>query len=416
MKKIYLLLAVMLAILPAHAQVITGSEYFFDTDPGVGNGTAVSVTSGDSVILSTTVPTTGLSSGFHKLYFRVQNINGEWSLYEGRTFYIQDALTPNTAQLTEAEYFFDTDPGVGNGTAFTVTPGDSIFFNTTVPTAALSNGFHKLYVRARNATGKWSLYEGRTFYILNPGNPNTAQLTAAEYFYDSDPGVGNGTAITVTAGDSLLINTTLPTTGLGNGFHSLFIRVLNADGKWSLYEGRTFYIQEPSVDMSLVEITYAEYFFDTDVGQGNGISLGITPGDSIDASFSIPENLGLGVHTMVVRCQNSLQKWSLNEPQSFMVGWPGVQEIDPNHATLFQNHPNPFSGSTSIGFNLIKGGDVTITITDLLGKTVKEIYLKEVDPGKHSVTVDRNDLGQGYYFYKMTTVDFTGTKEMVLVN
>lgn len=414
MKKILLLLAVMLAIIPARSQVITGCEYFFDTDPGVGNGAALPVTSGDSVILSTTVPTAGLTSGFHRLYVRTQNVDGAWSLYEGRTFFIQAALTPNTALLVEAEYFFDTDPGVGSGTAFTVTVGDSLSFNTTVATAGLTNGFHRLYVRARNADGKWSLYEGRTLYIQNPSNPNTGQLVAAEYFFDTDPGVENGTAFTITPGDSLLISATVPTTGLSDGFHRLFVRAQNSDGRWSLYEGRTFYTQEPNPDTGQVQITYAEYFFDTDLGQGNSISMNITPGDSIDGTFSLPENLTLGVHTVVLRCKNSLDKWSLNEPRQFMVGWPSVEEIDPNKPTLFQNYPNPFSSSTEIGFNLVKADEVTISITDLLGKKIREISLENVSPGKHYVIIDRNDLEAGYYFYKLSTKDFESTKQMIL--
>ena len=33
---------------------------------------------------------------------------------------------PVSTTLVAAEYFFDTDPGVGNGTAFTTSQGDSI--------------------------------------------------------------------------------------------------------------------------------------------------------------------------------------------------------------------------------------------------------------------------------------------------
>jgi len=414
MRNFIFLIALIFAVSASTAQVITGCEYFIDTDPGIGNGTSIAVTSGDSVIISTAIPTTGLTSGFHRIYIRAQNIDGAWSLYEGRTFFIQEAPAVNTT-LTNAEYFFDTDPGIGNGIAFSASPGDSIIITTTVPTTGLSSGFHKMFVRAKDADGKWSLYEGRNFYIQEALTPNTAQLTNAEYFYDTDPGAGNGTAFTVTAGDSLVITTTTPTTALSNGFHKLFVRVKNADNKWSHYEGRTFYIMAPPDSQSQLQLDYAEYFFDTDPGQGSATPLAITAGDSIDGNFNIPESLPMGAHQMVIRIRNSNQKWSLNEGREFLVGVPGVFDIDPEHPTLFQNYPNPFSANTKIEFNLLKKDDVVIAITDLPGNTIMEFRMMDLPPGRHSLLVDGYDLESGYYMYRMMTKDFTTTKQMVVL-
>jgi hypothetical protein len=414
MKNFLLLLALILAVSAATAQVITGCEYFFDTDPGVGNGTSLAVTSGDSVIISTTIPTTGLSQGFHKMFLRTQNINGVWSHYEGRTFYIQESLPVNTT-LVAAEYFFDTDPGVGNGTAFTTSSGDSIEINTTIPTAGLSNGFHKMFVRALDSDGKWSLYEGRNFYIQQAFTPNTAPLTNAEYFYDTDPGVGNGSAFTVTTGDSLDITTATPSTSLSVGFHKMFVRAKNADNRWSLYEGRTFYITAPPDNQSQLQLDQAEYFFDTDPGQGNGIPLAVTTSDSIEGNFLIPESLSIGTHQMGIRVKNSANRWSLYEYREFNVGFLGVFDTDPNHPTLFQNYPNPFSSSTKIEFNLLKKEDVVIVITDLPGNTIMEFSMMDLAPGKHSYLLDGSKLESGYYLYRLKTKDFMTTKQMIIL-
>ena len=414
MKK-FLLLALTFVVSAATAQVITGCEYFIDTDPGVGNGTSLSVTSGDSVILSTTIPTTGMTPGFHRMYIRTQNIDGVWSHYEGRTFFIQESL-PQSTTLAAVEYFFDTDPGVGNGTAFTTSPGDSIEITTTVSTSALSNGFHKMFVRAMDVNGTWSLYEGRSFYIQPALTPNTAQLTNAEYFYDTDPGAGNGTAFTVTAGDSLEITTPIPTTGMQNGFHKIFVRAKNADNKWSHYEGRTFYIMAPPENQGQLQLDYAEYFFDSiDPGQGNGIAMTIVTGDSIDGNFSIPQNLPVGAHKMILRVRNTNDRWSLNEGREFMVGVPGVFDIDPNHPTLFQNYPNPFTTATKIEFNLLKKENVEIAITDLLGNIIQKFSMTDLAPGKHSYLLNGNNLEAGYYNYKLSTKDYDQTKQMIVI-
>jgi hypothetical protein len=111
--------------------------------------------------------------------------------------------------INEAEYFFDTDPGVGNGFPLTVgTAADSVSFTGSINTTGLATGQHFLFIRTRNTNGIWSLYEHQSFYIKN-------SIVKAEYFFDTDPGVGNGTNIPVTATlDSLTFTSTISTTGL----------------------------------------------------------------------------------------------------------------------------------------------------------------------------------------------------------
>lgn len=64
------------------AQSITSTEYFFNTDPGVGSGIALAVnTNSGQLIQSYSISTSGLSEGFHSLYIRTKNDDGNWSLY-----------------------------------------------------------------------------------------------------------------------------------------------------------------------------------------------------------------------------------------------------------------------------------------------------------------------------------------------
>jgi len=218
-----------------------------------------------------------------------------------------------TAQnIVAAEYFFDTDPGTGNGTAITVpTPADSVNFNVALPTSGfgLTPGPHKVYVRTKDATGKWSLYEGQSFSIVT-------NLVTAEYFFDTDPGKGNGTPISVPTSDSINVSTTLPTAGFGlvPGPHRVYVRTNDATGKWSLYEGQSF-----SISISLV---VAEYFFDTDPGPGNGAAISVpSPADSVNFNISLPTSgfgLAPGAHKVYLRTRDNSNKWSLYEGQSFV--------------------------------------------------------------------------------------------------
>lgn len=306
------------------AQTIGKGEYFFDSDPGKGNGTPFSFTAADSVDINISVSVSSLGTGFHNLFIRVQDANGVWSLYEGRNFFVQPSVgNPPAPQLAFSEYFFDNDPGVGNGTAIAFTAADSVDINASVPTGTLGIGPHNLYVRTIDAAGKWSLYEGRNFFVrpavtISP----SPQITAAEYFFDSDPGIGNGTAVAVTTGDSVDVNSVVSTSALATGFHKLFTRVQDANGAWSLYEGRNFFVQPPPVILPpSPKIVAAEYFFDSDPGIGNGTAAtSFTAADSVDVNDNISvASLSTGTHNFFVRVKDSTGTYSLYEGKAFNI-------------------------------------------------------------------------------------------------
>jgi hypothetical protein len=395
----------------ARGQQLTAAEYFFDTDPGVGNGTSLTVTTGDSILFSGSIPATSLSTGFHFLYIRSKDSNGAWQISERRMFFIHSGNT-TVATLTAAEYFFDTEPGVGNGTPLTVMGGDSILFSGNISAASLSNGFHFLYIRAKDANGTWGIRERRMIYIQS-GSVSTPSLSAAEYFFDTDPGVGNGTALTIVPGDSILFSGTIPSGALPVGFHMLYIRTKDLNGTWGLAERRVLYIQPLAVAAPI--LVAAEYFVNYDPGVGNGTALTVIPGDSIDFSGPITvADTAVGIDSLYIRVRDLAGKWSLYEAREFQISPIGVEEIPGNNGSvLFQNYPNPFSRSTAIDYYLQSSADVTFYVTDLIGKTVREVRLGHLAPGKHSVFMNYSSLEEGYYFYKIVAGDFTDTKQMV---
>lgn len=216
---------------------IVSVEYFIDTDPGVGNGIAITpITSGNAVSFTTTIPTTSLSAGFHFLGIRTKDNNGHWGLYESRGFYISTATT-NVTDITAAEYFVDSDPGVGNATAITpVSNGSTVNLVASIPTNTLAAGFHFVAIRTKDADGHWGLYESRGFYISTASN-NMPDMTAAEYFIDTDPGVGNATAITITPGQTFTAALPLLVpVSTSQGTHFIAMRFKDADGKWGLFD------------------------------------------------------------------------------------------------------------------------------------------------------------------------------------
>lgn len=266
---------------PAAAQNIVAAEYFFDIDPGYGNATPIAITPGVNIINAAfNANTTGLSNGIHRIVIRSRSNEGRWSIVVVREFLVNfDPLytSPSAAlqNVSAAEYFIDTDPGAGNGTAIAITAGTDVNnIAAAINVTGLSNGIHRIYVRTRSVDGKWSLTNVKDFLVnfdaLYPTSPPALQnIIAAEYFIDTDPGFGNGSAISLTPGvDINNISFNANTSGLPNGAHRIYIRTKNNEGSWSITAIKEFIADAdsnyPPAPATPQNIVAAEYFFDTD--------------------------------------------------------------------------------------------------------------------------------------------------------
>lgn len=69
--------------------------------------------------------------------------------------------------------------------------------------------------------------------------------------------------------------------------------------------------------------------------------------------------------------------------------------------TLAANHPNPFTGSTTIRFELAKASDVAVRIYDVMGREVATLVDGPLSEGPQSVTFDARDLAAGTYLYAL---------------
>jgi hypothetical protein len=81
-------------------------------------------------------------------------------------------------------------------------------------------------------------------------------------------------------------------------------------------------------------------------------------------------------------------------------------------------HPNPFNNSVAIGFELEKAQNVELTIYDLLGKKVKTIVNKRMQPGNYELIWDgknstSNNVNNGYYIYILKTENLNETGKIL---
>jgi hypothetical protein len=92
----------------------------------------------------------------------------------------------------------------------------------------------------------------------------------------------------------------------------------------------------------------------------------------------------------------------------------------PAQVRLLQNFPNPFNAGTTITYLLPSRTDVTVTITDVLGREVVRLVNGRQEPGTQTVRWDGRDAAgiaraSGIYFYKLTTSSTAQTGKMLLL-
>ena len=85
-----------------------------------------------------------------------------------------------------------------------------------------------------------------------------------------------------------------------------------------------------------------------------------------------------------------------------------------------QNFPNPFNPTTTIKFSLPMESKVKVSLYNLLGEQVMEIYNGRLSSGVKEIKVNAGELSSGVYFYSVTAnsvggVEFNDVKKMTLL-
>ena len=189
---------------------IEHGEYFYDSDPGFGAGMPIDITAGQEVTVDGLgLSTTGLSQGRHLLGVRYRGTNG-WSTTFLSDFY---NIAGDGGSIATAEYFWDTDPGFGQGTPIALTPGEEVTLeNLGIPSYEI-HGDAVLYIRYRGPQG-WSptlgfdiVVEAEGSYALNATTATDAATRTYQTLGDAllefaDRGVGADITLNVTTTDT----------------------------------------------------------------------------------------------------------------------------------------------------------------------------------------------------------------------
>jgi fermentation-respiration switch protein FrsA (DUF1100 family) len=92
----------------------------------------------------------------------------------------------------------------------------------------------------------------------------------------------------------------------------------------------------------------------------------------------------------------------------------------PTDFGLAQNYPNPFNGQTLIPFSLMETGPVELSVYNGLGQKVATLASGMRTAGSYTLYWDGRDAGgrplaSGMYIYRLTTLQWTQTRQLLLL-
>jgi len=222
---------------------------------------------------------------------------------------VDATLTDTSSNIQRAEGFINTIGADGSG--FPLTPRDGLFNELVedayvyIPLSTISQlgvGTHQIYVHAQDVSGNWGTTDFVDFVIdtdtptvsnvvVDPVTTDgtvsvaltatatdpTSDIDMAEWFTGTDPGAGNGAAMTVTWNSTTLVwdlAGTINASGWMPGNYTISVRARDAAGNWSATDSVSLEVtQGPPTAPTMLYFSTA----------GNGSVPGVgTPNDDAD--------------------------------------------------------------------------------------------------------------------------------------
>ena len=90
-------------------------------------------------------------------------------------------------------------------------------------------------------------------------------------------------------------------------------------------------------------------------------------------------------------------------------------DVTPTDYALHQNFPNPFNPTTTLVYDVVDAGYVSLMVFDVLGRQVATLVDGEQVAGRYPVTFDASDLASGIYFYRLQVNGYSDMKKMVVI-
>jgi len=113
---------------------------------------------------------------------------------------------------------------------------------------------------------------------------------------------------------------------------------------------------------------------------------------------------------------------AIDPDQWILMDQPDITNVDEhsnNHTLtnfyLHQNYPNPFNHQTKIKFSLPDPSYIKITIHNLTGELLSDLFTGKKDAGIHQITWNAQNYPSGLYFIQLKAENFTQTIKTTLL-
>lgn len=235
-------------------------------------------------------------------------------------------------------------------------------------------------------------------------------ITAAEYFWDADPGAGLGTPLTPVDGsygeaieEAFKNISILPS----NGSHSFNVRFRDGNNIWSKLYSTSIFVDNDTTTR-LFDIIEAEYFWDTDPGQGAGTPMIAFDGNLNEVIEDAYRNISIlpavGNHSFNVRIKDRDNNWGPLYSSSIYIDHANssIRDIDVIAGELFfDTDPGQGSGMPLLALD----GNFNSAIEDIFAQGLPT----QITSGLHAMHVrikgEDNQWGPTY----VTTVHIDTT-------
>ncbi len=98
--------------------------------------------------------------------------------------------------------------------------------------------------------------------------------------------------------------------------------------------------------------------------------------------------------------------FSMIDPTFVSVNTYNEKRNSQDEIILFQNYPNPATGTTKIKFTVTKKSFVSLHLSNIIGQEIQSYINKVLDPGDYEVEVDLQKLKPGMYSYRINNNSF----------
>jgi len=115
----------------------------------------------------------------------------------------------------------------------------------------------------------------------------------------------------------------------------------------------------------------------------------------------------------IVDMNGNIPKW---QPQTnYIVDILADENTIPSDFSIKDPYPNPFNPIVSIDFSIPFDSNVKISIYDISGRLVDDLFNNNISSGYHSFKWDASNRASGIYFVTIHSGDFIESKKMTLI-